>query len=113
MCRKTGFAWTLSSRHLIKRRFSLRWRDLFIELDRDNSGTIDFQELAAFLKSADMESLIPTLTDWMTDYDVDGDGQLQYKEFLGFVATLEAWIHRGQCSIFNLIALYHYFTIFT
>ncbi len=39
----------------------------------------------------------------MTDYDVDGDGQLQYKEFLGFVATLEAWIRRGQCSIFFIL----------
>ncbi|VDD83929.1 unnamed protein product [Mesocestoides corti] len=66
-----------------------QWKLLFEELDTNKSGEIEVQELAAFLKEANMESLIPTLTDWMEDYDTNNDGKLQYKEFLGFVATLD------------------------
>ncbi len=66
-----------------------RWRELFEELDTDRSGTVAFPELCEFLKSAGGGDLIPTLEDWMEDFDVNKDGQLNYREFLGFVSTLE------------------------
>ena len=62
---------------------------MFEELDQDHSGTVDVNELEVFLKDASMESLIPVLKDWVADYDVNKDGKLQYKEFLGFISTLE------------------------
>lgn len=65
-----------------------RWKELFNELDTDDSGLIDFSELRKFLQDAGTTDLIPILEDWMADYDVNGDGKLNYREFLGFVASL-------------------------
>lgn len=74
---------------LLKVIFSFSWRQLFEELDKDKSGSIEVEELKNFIKDANMESLIPVLDDWIADYDVNKDGKLQYKEFLGFIATIE------------------------
>nr|CDS26369.1 calmodulin [Hymenolepis microstoma] len=65
------------------------WKSLFDELDKDHSGTVDVPELEDFLRSASMESLIPILDDWVNEFDVDRNGKLDYKEFLGFIASLE------------------------
>lgn len=65
------------------------WRELFEELDKDQSGSIEVAELKHFLDDANMDSLVPVLDDWIADYDVNKDGKLQYREFLGFIATLE------------------------
>ncbi|CDS37358.1 Calcium binding protein [Echinococcus multilocularis] len=65
------------------------WRELFEELDKDKSGSIEVAELKHFLDDANMDSLVPVLDDWIADYDVNKDGKLQYREFLGFIATLE------------------------
>ncbi|KAM3173634.1 hypothetical protein ACTXT7_012143 [Hymenolepis weldensis] len=64
------------------------WKQLFNELDTDGSGTIDFSELRKFLRDAGSEDLVPILEDWMAGYDTNGDGKLNYNEFLGFVASL-------------------------
>ncbi len=65
------------------------WRSLFDELDVDKSGSIDLEELTTFQKQSGAEDLIPVLKDWMVDYDINKDGKLEYKEFLGFIASLE------------------------
>lgn len=69
--------------------FTFRWKSLFDDLDKDHSGTIELPEIEAFLRDASMESLIPILDDWVADYDVNNDGKLNYREFLGFIASLE------------------------
>ncbi|KAM3173633.1 hypothetical protein ACTXT7_012142 [Hymenolepis weldensis] len=66
------------------------WQALFKELDSDGSGVIEFNELKAFLRGNNAEDLIPILDDWMGDYDVNGDGKLNYREFLGFVCALSS-----------------------
>lgn len=66
------------------------WQALFKELDSDDSGVIEFNELKAFLRGNNAEDLIPILDDWMGDYDVNGDGKLNYQEFLGFVCALNS-----------------------
>ncbi|VDL58602.1 unnamed protein product [Hymenolepis diminuta] len=65
------------------------WKSLFDDLDKDHSGTIELPEIEAFLRDASMESLIPILDDWVADYDINNDGKLNYREFLGFIASLE------------------------
>lgn len=58
-------------------------------MDSDKSGCVEFNELRKFLADAGMDELVPILSDWMEDYDVNKDGKLNYQEFLGFVASLE------------------------
>ncbi|VDM31614.1 unnamed protein product [Hydatigera taeniaeformis] len=65
------------------------WKQLFAELDTDHSGIIDFNELSNYLNNSGGAEYIPILRDWMEDYDVNKDGKLSYKEFLGFVSSLE------------------------
>ncbi|VDK33307.1 unnamed protein product [Dibothriocephalus latus] len=67
------------------------WKEMFQSLDKDGSGTISVNELKAFLASAGSADMQDTVDAWMEDYDTNNDGQLNYQEFLGFIATLEEW----------------------
>ncbi|KAL7059528.1 hypothetical protein AAHC03_013651 [Spirometra sp. Aus1] len=65
------------------------WRELFDLIDVDKSGEIDAEELVRFLKESGSSHLIPAVEEWIKDYDANGDGKLQYREFLCFVASTE------------------------
>ncbi|KAL7059527.1 hypothetical protein AAHC03_013651 [Spirometra sp. Aus1] len=65
------------------------WKSLFESLDKDGSGTVGTDELKAFLCQTGSADLQDTVDAWIEDYDTNKDGQLNYKEFLGFIATLE------------------------
>ena len=45
-------------------------------MDVNASGTVEFEELCSLLKTSGMDDLIPTLKDWMDDYDSNNDGNL-------------------------------------
>ncbi|VDN14218.1 unnamed protein product [Dibothriocephalus latus] len=65
------------------------WKELFESLDKDGSGTVSAEELKAYLQQTGSENLQDTVDAWMEDYDTNKDGQLNYREFLGFIASLE------------------------
>uniref|UniRef100_A0A0X3Q2K1 EF-hand domain-containing protein n=1 Tax=Schistocephalus solidus TaxID=70667 RepID=A0A0X3Q2K1_SCHSO len=65
------------------------WKSLFESLDKDGGGTVSVDELKAFLRQAGCADMQDTIDSWIEDYDTNNDGQLNYQEFLGFIATLE------------------------
>ncbi|CAL8090088.1 unnamed protein product [Calicophoron daubneyi] len=62
------------------------WKELFESMDKDRTGTINKQELMQMFQDMGCTFQKSTLEDWIADHDVNGDGNLSFKEFLGFVA---------------------------
>lgn len=63
---------------------------VFRALDRDSSGKISIQELFQLLKDADPEDLLGTelrdeAMELLDRYDVDGDGELNMREFMALL----------------------------
>ncbi|KAA0196995.1 Calmodulin [Fasciolopsis buskii] len=62
------------------------WKQLFISLDKDGSGTVTKEELKVMFDEMNMPMSLSVLEAWIEDHDVNGDGQLSFEEFLGFIA---------------------------
>ncbi|KAF6770799.1 hypothetical protein AHF37_10900 [Paragonimus kellicotti] len=62
------------------------WKRLFYTMDRDRTGKIDKNELKKLFKDMGMNFSDQTLEYWIADHDTDGDGMLNYHEFMDFVA---------------------------
>ncbi|THD27156.1 Calmodulin [Fasciola hepatica] len=62
------------------------WKQLFLSLDKDGSGTVTKKELKAMFDEVHMPISFSVLEEWIADHDVNGDGELSYEEFLGFIA---------------------------
>jgi hypothetical protein len=63
--------------------FALRCMQMFFELDRDGSGSIDAEELGMMLRSLGQNPSEQEIKDLIASVDdEDGDGQLQLREFL-------------------------------
>ncbi|VDP65158.1 unnamed protein product [Echinostoma caproni] len=62
------------------------WKQLFFSLDQDRTGTITREELKAMFREMDTGISASVIDEWIDEHDVNGDGQLSYNEFLGFVA---------------------------
>ncbi|KAF7261555.1 hypothetical protein EG68_01199 [Paragonimus skrjabini miyazakii] len=62
------------------------WKRLFYTMDRDRTGKIDKDELKKLFKDMGMNFSEQTLECWIADHDSDGDGMLNYHEFMDFVA---------------------------
>jgi len=63
---------------------------VFRALDRDSNGKISIQELFQLLKDADPEDLLGTelrdeAMELLDRYDVDGDGELNMREFMALL----------------------------
>ncbi|VDN13006.1 unnamed protein product [Dibothriocephalus latus] len=65
------------------------WKQLFKSIDKDGSGTLSAEELKDFLRRTGSEDLQDSVYAWMKVYDTNKDGQLNYQEFLGYIASLE------------------------
>ncbi|KAA0187262.1 hypothetical protein FBUS_05258 [Fasciolopsis buskii] len=61
------------------------WKHLFRELDQDNSGEVTAQELYQIFKNSESNVTLQTIEQWIADYDQDGDGKLNYQEFMTYV----------------------------
>ncbi|XP_033763533.1 calmodulin-like [Pecten maximus] len=54
-------------------------REAFKELDTDNSGFLDRKELEAMFQPGEIDVILK-------DFDKDGDGRIDYDEFLDWLA---------------------------
>ncbi|VDP79388.1 unnamed protein product [Echinostoma caproni] len=64
-----------------------QWEKLFTELDRDNSGDLNVDELKLMFQQAGMPVAREAIEEWLADYDRNGDKKLNRAEFMTFVAS--------------------------
>lgn len=62
-----------------------RWAQLFKELDTDRSGDISREELQAVFEESGISVLKEAIEEWINEHDRNGDGKLNYQEFMTFV----------------------------
>ncbi|VDP65157.1 unnamed protein product [Echinostoma caproni] len=62
------------------------WKQLFFSIDKDGSGTITKEELKMMFDEMGMPINLSVLEAWIEDHDVNGDGRLNFEEYLGFVS---------------------------
>ncbi|VEL37951.1 unnamed protein product [Protopolystoma xenopodis] len=63
----------------------VRWKRLFREIDADHSGRVSVSELKKALSGCINPVPSDVFDEWVSQYDVNKDGELSYEEFLGFV----------------------------
>ncbi|KAL3312590.1 hypothetical protein Ciccas_008817 [Cichlidogyrus casuarinus] len=64
------------------------FRKVFSDVDKDSSGSVSIQELKIHFKESGHEVELPKLEDYLKKYDKDGNGQLEYREFLSFLLEI-------------------------
>jgi len=68
------------------------WKKVFKHFDKDNSGFLEVSELPKILEEANLDSSsfsAQDFKDWVAEMDVDGDGKINYNEFLKFIKDLQ------------------------
>ena len=59
---------------------------LYLDLDRDRTGSLDYEEFGQILREVGCMTLAPELSaKVMATYDADGNGEIDYHEFVGHV----------------------------
>ncbi|GAA29493.1 calmodulin [Clonorchis sinensis] len=66
------------------------WRKVFEALDKDKSGDISVEELKAVFDDLGIPILSSGIVEWITQYDTNKDGKLDYSEFLAFAKAQES-----------------------
>ncbi|KAF6776881.1 hypothetical protein AHF37_04729 [Paragonimus kellicotti] len=61
------------------------WKRLFHQLDTSRSGTVTRAALATMFEEVGICNTTCMLDAWINDHDVNGDGMLNYQEFIDFV----------------------------
>ena len=64
-----------------------RVKEVFADIDDDNSGTIDKREMTKALKVLRVDVSSREIDDLFREYDKDGDGRLGYTEYLQLLGT--------------------------
>ena len=62
-----------------------RIKEVFADIDDDNSGTIDKREMTKALKVLRVDVSSREIDDLFREYDADGDGRLGYNEYLSLL----------------------------
>lgn len=57
-------------------------KEAFLLFDKDNNGTISASELGAIMRSLNMNPTETELQDMVNEIDVDGNGSIDYEEFV-------------------------------
>ena len=63
------------------------FKEAFSLFDKDGSGTITVKELGSVMTSLGQNPTEPELQDMIHEVDVDGDGTIDFKEFLMMMVT--------------------------
>ena len=72
---------------------------MFADIDDDNSGTIDKQEMAKALKVLRIDVSSREIDDLFRRFDTDGDGRMGYTEYLAFLGFNKDAARRGSILI--------------
>ena len=65
-------------------------RNAFMMFDSDNSGKIDLKEIKLLLEGDDFKDQIlkESLEKIIDEVDIDGDGEIDFEEFLNMMRTI-------------------------
>lgn len=61
-------------------------REAFLLFDKDKNGTIDTSELGSIMRSLNMDPTETELQDMINEVDINGNGILDYEEFVTMVS---------------------------
>ena len=81
-------------------------RDLFMEVDTDESGEIDENELAAALQGLDEEITRARLRELMLAVDEDGSGTIDFGEFLGVRWPAVWWARKEEPLACDVVVIH-------
>ncbi|XP_062214629.1 calmodulin-like protein 4 isoform X2 [Phragmites australis] len=62
------------------------FREAFLLFDKNGDGCISMEELAAVTRSLDLDPSDQELNDMMSEVDTDGNGIIDFQEFLSLIA---------------------------
>lgn len=65
----------------------VEFREAFCFFDKDGDGCITMEELATVIRSLDQNPTKKELEDMITAVDVNGNGTIEFAEFLDLLAT--------------------------
>jgi len=74
------------------------FREVFDLFDSNGGGTIDAQELDEALKSADIHLSKEEIADVLNSMDKDGNGEIDFEEFLTLMTNTERFLESVMCS---------------
>ncbi|CAN1121318.1 Calmodulin-like protein 8 [Linum perenne] len=64
----------------------VEFKEAFCLFDKDGDGCITVEELATVIRSLDQNPTEEELHDMITEVDADGNGTIEFAEFLGLMA---------------------------
>jgi len=101
----TGMQFTMAGRALHKKAQDIltfeqqkAFREVFDLFDSNGGGTIDAQELDEALKSADIHLTKDEISDVLNSMDKDGNGEIDFEEFLTLMTNTERFLESVMCS---------------
>merc|ERR1712113_290540 len=74
------------------------FREVFDLFDSNGGGTIDAQELDEALQSADIHLTKEEISDVLNSMDKDGNGEIDFEEFLTLMTNTERFLESVMCS---------------
>jgi len=74
------------------------FREVFDLFDSNGGGTIDAQELDEALQSADIHLSKEEIADVLSSMDKDGNGEIDFEEFLTLMTNTERFLESVMCS---------------
>jgi calmodulin len=75
------------------------FRDTFAEFDVDQSGAIDAEELGSLLKRIGEDAEPERIAMMMKEVDKDGNGEIDFAEFLGVVTKVLPLVNGGRQAV--------------
>ncbi|XP_016969660.1 calmodulin-beta-like [Drosophila rhopaloa] len=91
------------SMDLISGQKLVEYKLIFKQLNKNERGVITIKELGAMIKSLDKSPSEKELEDIFRASDVDGNGEIDFREFCFVMASFENEEEREMCQVFKML----------